>query len=136
MTTETPEEEKIDNPFFSILKADQAAIETLMKCYCGTPDIFDSFITLLEREKITTSRAMIELGKYKNKSKLIRLGYMIQSYEMNKWNMFERALNSCRGCVNMRKKAIDKHGEQGCRVKSNQAFVDATKEGLPDDNPF
>ena len=114
--TETPE-----NAFFNPLKADKAAIVTLMKCYCGRPDFYINFIDLLERNCLTSSKALIGYGSANGKAKMVRLGYQIRSYEIGKWDMFSNALTACRSEVIGLKKKITKEGESGCWVNSSVA---------------
>ncbi len=116
-----PETELPDNPFFSPLKADQSAIVTLVKCYSGNPEIYIKFIELLDRNQLFTSQALIEYGKENDKVKMVRRGYQIKSYEINKWNMFEKSLNACRGEIRWLKEKVAKGGKAGCWVNNSQA---------------
>jgi hypothetical protein len=116
-TTEGP----IHTEFYNPLKADKAAIVTLMKCYCGNPEIYINFIDLLERNNLTSSQALIEYGKNHGKASMIRLGYQIKSYEINKWDMFKNALTASRGEVIGLKAKVAKEGKAGCWVNSSVA---------------
>ena len=118
---EPQETELPENALFNPIKADQSAIVTLIKCYCGNPEIYIKFIELLDRNQLFTSQALIDYGNSQGKVKMVRLGHQVKSYEINKWKMLEKSLNACRGEIKWLKEKVAKGGSSGCWVNNSQA---------------